>query len=58
MRLTTFPRLIVFVIGTSTPRYGHTKKGDFVPVTNYDIIKHAYVTNVNTRVGDTCRFVR
>ena len=57
-RVPTIPRQIVFVIGTSTPRYGHIKKGDSVLVTNYDVIKHADVTDVVTRVGDTCRCVR
>ena len=53
----TFPRQMVFVIGTSTPRYKHIKK-PFVPITNYDVIKHVDVTNVISRVGDACRYVR
>ena len=57
-RVPSFPRLIVFVIGTNTPRYEHTNKGDFSPMTNYDVIKYADVTDVIARVGDTCRCVR
>ena len=55
-RVPTFPRQIVFVIGS--PRCGHTKKGDTVPATNCDVIKHADVTDVATHVGNTCRCVR
>ena len=54
----TFPRQIVFVVGTSTPRYRHTKKGDFAPITNYDVKYHADVTDVTTRVVCTYRCVR
>ena len=53
-RVPNFPRQIVFVIGTSTPRYRHTKKGNSVPKTNYDVPKHADVIDVITHVRDTC----
>ena len=36
----------------STPSYRPTQKGEFVPVTNHDVIKHADVTDVITFVGD------
>ena len=58
LRVPTFPRQIVFVIGLSTPRYRLTKKGDTVPIANYDVTKHADVVDGITRVGDTCRCVR
>ena len=51
-------RQIVFVMGTSTPSYRHTENDDSLPVTNYDVIKHADVTDVITRVGYTCRCSR
>ena len=41
--VSTFPRQIVFVTGTSTPRYRHTKEGNFLPVSNYDVIKRVDV---------------
>ena len=42
-RVPTFPRQNVFVIGTSTPRYGHTKN-HFVPITSCDVIHNADVS--------------
>ena len=35
-----------------------TTKSHFEPITNYDVIKHPDVTDVLSRVGDTCRYVR
>ena len=53
-----FHRHIVFVIGNSTPRYRHKKHLDLVPVTKYDVIKHAAETDVFVRaVLRACVFV-
>ena len=51
------PWQIVFVMGTSTPSYGQTKKDDCVLVKNYDVTNHVDMIDVITRVGDTCRCV-
>ena len=42
-RVPTFPRQNVFVMGTSTPRYRHTKN-HFVPITSCDVIQNADVS--------------
>ena len=54
-RVPTFPCQIVFIIGT--PHYGYTKKGDSVPATNYDVIKHADMTDSITRAEETCQYI-
>lgn len=57
----TFPRQIVFVVGTSALFCKHTKKDNIAPVAIYDVIRRADVTGFrrkNRRTSSTPVFFR